>query len=167
MPLLRLESIYKNFGGLQALSDVNMDIEESSITALIGPNGSGKTTLFNAIRILSPLPQGKSSLMEKTLAICPHISFRAGGSFEPFSSFLCSVQPLFGRMWQVEHLRKVKRRYCPFFLGHHGCVLRRSLFENEAWTPFGIWGLNILPMHKQACSIRAAASRRVGASAHG
>lgn len=59
MSLLRLESIYKNFGGLQALSDVNMDVEEGSISALIGPNGSGKTTLFNAITNIIPATSGK------------------------------------------------------------------------------------------------------------
>lgn len=59
MSLLRLESIYKNFGGLQALSDVNMHVEEGSISALIGPNGSGKTTLFNAITNIIPATSGK------------------------------------------------------------------------------------------------------------
>lgn len=59
MSLLRLESIYKNFGGLQALSDVFMDVEEGSISALIGPNGSGKTTLFNTITKIIPQSSGQ------------------------------------------------------------------------------------------------------------
>jgi len=49
MELLCIESVYVNFGGLQALRDVSMDVKEGSISALIGPNGSGKTTLFNTI----------------------------------------------------------------------------------------------------------------------
>jgi branched-chain amino acid transport system ATP-binding protein len=49
MSLLQIKSVYKNFGGLQALSDISLDVEEGSISALIGPNGSGKTTLFNVI----------------------------------------------------------------------------------------------------------------------
>jgi len=49
MSLLHIESVCKNFGGLQALTDVSTDVKKGSISALIGPNGSGKTTLFNVI----------------------------------------------------------------------------------------------------------------------
>jgi len=47
--MLKLENIYKNFGGIQALSGVSFNVEEGSITGLIGPNGSGKSTCFNVI----------------------------------------------------------------------------------------------------------------------
>ncbi len=47
--MLRLENVYKNFGGIQALSGVSFRVEAGSITGLIGPNGSGKSTCFNLI----------------------------------------------------------------------------------------------------------------------
>ena len=47
--MLSTNSLYKSFGGIQAIKDVSLKIEKSSITALIGPNGAGKTTLFNII----------------------------------------------------------------------------------------------------------------------
>ncbi|MFQ5979360.1 MAG: ABC transporter ATP-binding protein [Candidatus Heimdallarchaeota archaeon] len=45
--ILSTEKIDKNFGGVQALKDVSIRVQKSSIIGLIGPNGSGKTTFFN------------------------------------------------------------------------------------------------------------------------
>lgn len=47
--LLRAEGINKNFGGIQALNEVDLHVEEGERLGLIGPNGSGKTTLLNVI----------------------------------------------------------------------------------------------------------------------
>jgi branched-chain amino acid transport system ATP-binding protein len=47
--ILRIEGVSKSFGGIQALSDVNIAIKRGTIHAAIGPNGSGKTTLLNII----------------------------------------------------------------------------------------------------------------------
>jgi len=45
--LLEIKSVNKAFGGLHALSDVNLQIEEGETHAIIGPNGAGKSTLLN------------------------------------------------------------------------------------------------------------------------
>lgn len=45
--VLHLDNIQKSFGGLSALSDVNLNVEEGTTHAIIGPNGAGKSTLLN------------------------------------------------------------------------------------------------------------------------
>ncbi len=49
MPLLETRSLTKHFGGLAALSQVDLAVEEGEIVGLIGPNGAGKTTCFNLL----------------------------------------------------------------------------------------------------------------------
>src|SRR5688572_13120583 len=48
-PLLRLDSVSRSFGGLRAVSRVDLVVQPGEILGLIGPNGAGKTTLFNLI----------------------------------------------------------------------------------------------------------------------
>lgn len=59
MTLLNVEHLTKQFGGLTAVNDVTLKVEEGSITGLIGPNGAGKTTCFNLITGFLPPTSGK------------------------------------------------------------------------------------------------------------
>lgn len=49
MALLEVNKLFISFGGIRALSGVDLHVEENEILTVIGPNGSGKTTLFNCI----------------------------------------------------------------------------------------------------------------------
>ncbi|HEX6289328.1 MAG TPA: ABC transporter ATP-binding protein [Herpetosiphonaceae bacterium] len=47
MPIMRVESVSRWFGGLQAVREASLSIEQGAFHSIIGPNGAGKTTLFN------------------------------------------------------------------------------------------------------------------------
>ena len=49
MGILEVQNVEKRFGGLQALQNVNLSVQENTIHAIIGPNGAGKSTLLNCL----------------------------------------------------------------------------------------------------------------------
>lgn len=49
IPLLELRNVAKHFGGLYALSGLDMQVNEGEIVSVIGPNGAGKSTMFNVV----------------------------------------------------------------------------------------------------------------------
>jgi branched-chain amino acid transport system ATP-binding protein len=49
MGILEVKNVNKRFGGLQALKDVDLSIQENTVHAIIGPNGAGKSTLLNVL----------------------------------------------------------------------------------------------------------------------
>ncbi|MBN1367904.1 MAG: ABC transporter ATP-binding protein [Dehalococcoidales bacterium] len=59
MALLELKSVGKNFGKLQAVSELDLSVDKGKIHSLIGPNGAGKTTVFNIITGVYPATHGR------------------------------------------------------------------------------------------------------------
>lgn len=57
--ILEVEHLTKRFGGLKAIDDVSIHLNEGEILGLIGANGAGKTTLFNMISGVFPPSEGK------------------------------------------------------------------------------------------------------------
>ena len=62
MALLDVKKLTKNFGGLTAVGDVTMHLNEGELVGLIGPNGAGKTTLFNLLTGVYEPSEGTVSL---------------------------------------------------------------------------------------------------------
>ncbi len=67
MVLLEIKKVTKRFGGLIALSEFELDVQQGEILGLIGPNGSGKTTTFNVITGFLKPDSGKVIFGEKDI----------------------------------------------------------------------------------------------------
>jgi branched-chain amino acid transport system ATP-binding protein len=71
--LLELTNVTKDFGKLQAVSDLNVVVEKGEIHSLIGPNGAGKTTVFNLITGTFPITAGNIAFDgEEVTGLEPH-----------------------------------------------------------------------------------------------
>jgi branched-chain amino acid transport system ATP-binding protein len=79
MRLLEVDGLSLGFGGVQALNDVSLHIDEGEIVGLIGPNGAGKTTMLNCLTRLYT-PQGGRVIFDGVdlLARAPHQIVRLG-----------------------------------------------------------------------------------------
>ncbi len=79
MSLLAIRDLSMRFGGLAAISDLDMEIDEGEIRGLIGPNGAGKTTLFNVVSGVYR-PSGGSILFRSNdiSTLKPHQTARLG-----------------------------------------------------------------------------------------
>jgi branched-chain amino acid transport system ATP-binding protein len=69
--VLRAEGLSKRFGGLKAVDDVSLHLQEGEILGLIGPNGAGKSTLFSMLAGSIPPSGGRFFLGERELTSQP------------------------------------------------------------------------------------------------
>jgi len=78
-PVLTVSEVSKQFGGLKALSKVDMEVLPGELRGIIGPNGAGKTTLFNIISGSFPPSSGSIYLKgERISGLPPHQICRKG-----------------------------------------------------------------------------------------
>ena len=77
--LLSVQKLEKNFGGVKALTDLNLEVGQNQIMGLIGPNGSGKTTFFNVLTGIYPVTSGKIYFEGHDITnLTPQKVYRAG-----------------------------------------------------------------------------------------
>jgi len=68
MPLLKIEKLSKSFGGLKAVSNLDIEITQGELIGLIGPNGAGKTTVFNILTGVYEKTEGTMMFMDKDVS---------------------------------------------------------------------------------------------------
>ena len=71
IPVLRITGLFKYYGGLEVLADVDLEIHRGELHALIGSNGAGKTTLFDIICGFIKPSRGSIRFLEKEITSLP------------------------------------------------------------------------------------------------
>jgi branched-chain amino acid transport system ATP-binding protein len=105
--LLEINRVTVKFGGLVAVSEIDLSVEAGEIHALIGPNGAGKTTLFNVITKVIPPTSGKISLNSRDLA-----------KLQPYETVQIGISRTFQNL-EIFRLMTVKEN---LFVGYHDRV---------------------------------------------
>jgi len=107
-PLLNLEKVTIRFGGLTAVSELDLQIGANELVGLIGPNGAGKTTVFNLITGVYQPTAGTISFGEKPAArLQPHQLARLG-----IARTFQNIR-LFASMTAFDNVRTAARLHCP------------------------------------------------------
>lgn len=90
-PLLQVEGLSMRFGGLLAVNNVALTLNEGEIVSLIGPNGAGKTTVFNCLTGFTARPAAPSNCAIATEGLAGRPS-PAWAWCAPSSTCGCSVK---------------------------------------------------------------------------
>jgi len=126
MALLEARKISKQFGGLAAVSDLDLDIEKGMIASLIGPNGAGKTTFFNMVSGLYKPTSGQVLLEGKEIGGLRPNRATALGLGRTFQNIR-----LFSNMTALENV--LVGMNCRLKSAWYGALLRpRSVMQEEA-----------------------------------
>lgn len=135
--LLEVDTVSKNFGGLQALNSVSFQLEAGTILGLIGPNGAGKSTLFNVITgTLSPSSGTVRFDGHEITGLPVHkvAEYRIARTFQvvrPFMNLSVLDNVLIGAMFAGGSDRKTARQHAVDALEKVGLADKQSLLANQ------------------------------------
>lgn len=144
MEILRLENIFKNFDGLQALKNVSFTIEEGERWGIIGPNGSGKTTLLNIISGALRPSSGKIYLFEREVTNMPLHAFAHLGLARTFqlNTLFLPLKILDNVLLAIQGIKPFRyRMFRP--LSSYNILFTQS---KEILLRWGLWDKRELPV---------------------
>lgn len=139
MPLLEVDRVSKDFGGVRAVHDVSLALEERELLGIMGPNGSGKTTLLNLIAGALRPTAGRIRLRGQDIAglashrICALGIARTFQLVRPFGGLSALENVLVGRLYgrartaTSEAIAESERLLTLVGLGRHAHVLASHL----------------------------------------
>lgn len=153
MPLLYTQNLRREFGGVIAVADVDIEFQKDSITGLIGPNGAGKTTLFNTITGLDFPTSGHVFFKGEDITELPAYKITRSGiartfqNIRLFKEMTVFENVMIGRHFRGIHPVIVKNRFINFMLGRiYVKKEEKDIYENSLkWLDF----FNLLDMRDE------------------
>ncbi len=115
MALLEIKGLNKSFGGLRAVVDFDLTIEQGQIIGLIGPNGAGKSTVFNLITGVFPVDSGEilfngqNLIDHKPHDICGKGIGRTFQVVKPFPEMTVLENTMVGSFFRVDPPEKARK----------------------------------------------------------
>ena len=162
MPLLEVQALKKNFGGLQAVQGFDFAMEAGEIVGLIGPNGSGKTTIFNVVTGHYTASAGRATFdsgRHQILGLRPH-AITALGLARTFQN-----QRLFNQLSVLENV--LVGRHCRTRAGLAGVMLGLPSARAEkagsiarAMEQLALFGERLVPRAQDLANSLSYANRR-------
>lgn len=123
--ILEIKGLTKRFGGLVALSNVDLDVKKGVIAGLIGPNGAGKTTLFNCLTgVYEDVDEGEIVFMGKDIKGLPSHEITRIGISRTFQNIR-----LFDNMTALENV--LVGQHCRMKAGVWGAISRDKRTMDE------------------------------------
>ncbi len=126
-PLLQIQGVSVNFGGLRAVADLNLGLEAGMLGGLIGPNGAGKTTVFNAITGVCAPASGSILLEGRPIHGHATNAIASRGVARTFQS-----PRLFPDLTCLDNVRIACHLHCRLGLWHSMIRSKRSVDEEDA-----------------------------------
>ena len=148
-PVVRLQGLGKDYGGVHAVRDVDLEVRSGEVVGLIGPNGAGKTTLVNMVSGLVPSTSGTADVLGVQPGRAPVHKVAAAGVSRTFQH-----SKLFPRLSALQNV----------LVGGH-LVSRPTFLRRLLWLPSSRRDERVALQHAARCLDRVGLSDRAGVSA--
>ncbi|KPB05022.1 amino acid ABC transporter ATP-binding protein [Bacillus sp. CHD6a] len=102
--MISVQSLYKQFGELEVLKGIELNVEQGKVVVVIGPSGSGKTTLLRCLNILETPTSGKVEIDHQSLDFSEKVSSNKIASFRRLTGMVFQNYNLFPHMTALQNV---------------------------------------------------------------
>ncbi|WP_404449041.1 amino acid ABC transporter ATP-binding protein [Sutcliffiella horikoshii] len=102
--MISVQSLYKQFGDLEVLKGIDLNVEQGKVVVVIGPSGSGKTTLLRCLNILETPTSGRVEIDQQALDFSGKVSSNKIASFRRLTGMVFQSYNLFPHMTALQNV---------------------------------------------------------------
>lgn len=102
--MIRIQGLYKQFGQLEVLKGINLEVEKGKVVVMIGPSGSGKTTMLRCLNVLETPTKGIISISSTSLDFSKEVPKKSIASFRRLTGMVFQNYNLFPHKTALENV---------------------------------------------------------------